>query len=199
MIWLLSGYKMDVKISWSQKSGLGLDQQFTAPLLTQPWLASNWYFSIYVFQSALSSKSASSVYFFSLFTISLRNLQNISVSLKTCNKPAYSLQKLIFVWVLVFFGIWRCCERIGRRHWQAETGNLNEFIYCQRWRRNLGNSTAFQQKLATKTDSREIDSERQLLLSFIYLTSESGRRTTWFAQHWSGLQIVEEEETVSLS
>ena len=122
IIWLLSGYKMDVKISWSQKSGLSLDQQFTAPLLTQPWLASNWYFSIYAFQSALSSKSASSVHFFSLFTISLPNLQNISISLKTSNKPAYILQ-VFFVWV--FFGIWRYCEIIGKTslagwNWEPE-------------------------------------------------------------------------------
>ena len=122
IIWLLSGYKMDAKISWSQKSGLGLDQQFTAPLLTQPWLASNWYFSIYAFQSALSSKSASSVHFFSLFTISLPNLQNISISLKTSNKPAYILQ-VFFVWV--FFGIWRYCEIIGKTslagwNWEPE-------------------------------------------------------------------------------
>ena len=72
----------------------------------------------------------------------------------------------MFGYFLAFEGV---VKELGRRHWQAETGNLNEFIYCQRWRRNLGNSTAFQQKLGTKTDSREIDSERQLLLSFIYL------------------------------
>ena len=63
----------------------------------------------------------------------------------------------MFGYFLAFEGV---VKELGRRHWQAETGNLNEFIYCQRWRRNLGNSTAFQQKLGTKTDSREIDSER---------------------------------------
>ena len=158
MIWLLSGYKMDVKISWSQKSGLGLDQQFTAPLLTQPWLASNWYFSIYVFQSALSSKSASSVDFFSLFTISAKYISFAENLKQTC---------IFFAKTNLFLGfglIWSC-ERNGKT--SLAGWNLNEFIYCQRWRRNLGNSTAFQQKLATKLYSMEIDGERQLPLSLI--------------------------------
>ena len=113
IIWLLSGYKMDVNISWSQKRGLGLGQQFTAPLLTQPWLASNWYFSIYVFQSALSSKSASSVHFsvYLQFFSQICKISRFRWKLQT-NLHIYILQKVIFVWV--FFGIWRCCERIGK-------------------------------------------------------------------------------------